>query len=390
MGEAKNMPGLFPMTEPTPPDNVTEWNATGILPYQAIRAMIASREVASIEPILENQIQPASLDLRLGRWAHRVQASFLPGRENTVMEKIQQLDGEPKIDLQDGTVFEKGVVYVVELQENVKLNSQTEGVANPKSSTGRLDVLTRLITDKSTAFDKIEKGYRGALYIEIAPQTFSIIVRKGSRLNQVRFQRGSPTIAASEARKNYDEGQFVRVEGDRLPLLDNMVPVTVDLLGGGPDSVVGYRARKHAPKIDIDKPRHYDPQLYWEPIHGADGRLVLNPDEFYILATREEVGVPPNLAAEMVPFHSSSGEFRVHYAGFFDPGFGWDGRAEGSRAVLEVRSYGVPFTLDHAQIVGWLRYGRMAGKPDRTYGDNIRSNYQRQGVALAKHFLPFS
>jgi dCTP deaminase len=265
------------------------------------------------------------------------------------------------------------------------------GFANPKSSTGRLDVLTRLITDRGTAFDQIERGYEGPLYIEVAPQTFSIVARQGSRLSQLRFQRGNPIIAASELHRLYDEGQLVHSDGARHQIRENLVPVTIDLKGPGPGSVIGYRAKKHTDKIDIDAIGAYDPHDYWERItYHREAALILDPDEFYILATAEEVGVPADLAAEMVPYYTRSGEYRVHYAGFFDPGFGWSGRAGGSRAVLEVRSHEVPFMLEHGQTVAWLRYERMASHPDRVYGAGIKSNYQNQGLALAKHFRPFT
>jgi dCTP deaminase len=368
---------------------------TGVLPYQAIMAMIRAREVAAAPEIDPAQIQPASMDLRLGHHAWRVRASFLPGPNATVMEKVQEMGGYP-LDLLEGAVLERGCVYVVPLLESVRLSGTVTGFANPKSSTGRLDVLTRLITDRGTAFDQIERGYEGPLYVEVAPQTFSIVARQGSRLNQLRFQRGGAGVAASELQRLYDEGQLVRSAGPRPPIRDNLVPVTIDLKGGGPGSVIGYRAKRHTDKIDIDLVGALDPHDYWEPIsYHRDEALILDPDEFYILATAEEVGVPPDLAAEMVPYYTRSGEYRVHYAGFFDPGFGWTsdkgsgGRAGGSRAVLEVRSHEVPFMLEHGQTVAWLRYERMAGQPDRIYGAGIRSNYQNQGLALAKHFRPF-
>ncbi|HVM80576.1 MAG TPA: 2'-deoxycytidine 5'-triphosphate deaminase [Stellaceae bacterium] len=363
---------------------------TGVLPYQAIVAMLRSRELTAVPDIDLNQIQPASMDLRLGRYAYRVRASFLPGPTSTVMDKVNQMDGYPPLDLAEGAVLETGCVYVVELLENVRLPSVVSGFANPKSSTGRLDILTRLIADRSTAFDQIERGYEGKLYVEIAPQTFSVIARQGTRLNQVRFQRGKPVIAGSELQRLYDDGQLVRADGRLQPIRENLVPVTIDLKGSGRGSVIGYRAKKHTHKIDLDKVATYDPHDFWERIEfHSEPALILDPDEFYILATCEEVGVPPELAAEMVPYYTRSGEYRVHYAGFFDPGFGWKGRAQGSRAVLEVRSHEVPFMLEHGQIVGWIRYERMAGQPDRTYGSQIKSHYQDQGLTLAKHFVPF-
>jgi len=310
------------------------------------------------------------------------------------MERVRELDGLPAIDLtnEGGAVLEKGAVYVVELLESVRLTNGLVGIANPKSSTGRLDVLTRLITDRAVAFDRIERGYTGPLYVEVAPLSFSVVVREGSRLNQLRFQRGTPTLAGSEVQRLYQEGQLARADGQLTPLRDKWVPVTVDLLGDSAHAIVGYKAKKNTNKIDVDRPGTYDPRDFWDRIERTNGRLNLDRDDFYILGSREQIGVPPHLAAEMVPYDSSSGEFRVHYAGFFDPGFGWsEGRAGGSRAVLEVRSYGVSFTLEHNQIVGWLNYSPVAsGAPDKIYGSKIGSNYQGQGIALAKHFKPYT
>jgi dCTP deaminase len=368
----------------------------GVLPYQALTAMLRAGEISSAIEIQPAQIQPASLDLRLGRYAYRVRASFLPGLNASVMDRVAQMDGFPPLDLAEGAVLERGCVYVVELLEQVKLPPNVVGLANPKSSTGRLDVLTRLITDRCTVFDQIDRGYAGKLYVEIAPQTFSIVARQGSRLNQVRFQRGASTrgaaVAAGELQRLYDEGQLVNAGPERQLIRDNLVPATIDLKGAGGSNIIGYRAKRNADKIDIDKVAAYQPEIFWEPIpRPSDAALILDPDEFYILATAEEVGVPFDLAAEMVPYYTRSGEYRVHYAGFFDPGFGWrDGRAQGSRAVLEVRSHEVPFMLEHGQIVGWLRYERMAMQPERTYGTGLKSNYQNQGLALAKHFKPFA
>jgi dCTP deaminase len=363
--------------------------ATGILPYQALAQMVRAHDIKGVpHPLEADQIQPASLDLRLGRTAYRVRSSFLPGPNATVMDKVRQLEGYP-IDLADGAVLETGCVYVVPLQEALALPGDIHGIANPKSSTGRLDILTRLITDRSNAFDEIARGYDGPLYLEVAPQTFSVVVRQGTRLNQARFQRLGAALATSPLRDLYARGQLVRPEGslDEGAIKDGLVPVTIDLKGAGPGSLIGYRAKKHTDRIDLEKLGHYDPADFWEPITcHREAAIVLVPDAFYILVTREEVGVPPDYAAEMVPYYTRSGEYRVHYAGFFDPGFGWSGTAGGSKAVLEVRSHDVPFMLEHGQIVGWLRYDRMAARPDRLYGATIKSSYQNQGLALAKQF----
>ena len=362
---------------------------TGVLPSQVLQGLVHSRVISALPDIEPDQIQPASLDLRLGRKAYRVRASFLPGPKTSVMDRIAQLDGLPEIDISDGAVLEKKAVYVVELLETLHLDAETHGGANPKSSTGRLDILTRLITDNATAFDTVEPGYKGKLYLEVAPLSFPIVVRQGVRLSQLRLHRGVGALPQTTVGALYKQGQLIGGAGPLLPLRDgSLVPVTVDLLGTGPGSIVAYRAKSASNKIDVGLVDHYDPRQFWLPLEATDGRLSLDEDAFYILASREDVGVPRQTAAEMVPYDSRAGEFRVHYAGFFDPGFGWvDGKAQGSKAVLEVRSYGVPFTLEHGQTVGWLRYAQVAnGYATTLYGTGVRSNYQGQGLRLAKHF----
>jgi dCTP deaminase len=393
MSDIRSPDNLFPTQDDASQNSAPE--NPGVIAWQGLRDMVRRGEIVSSVPIASEQFQPASLDLRLGRRAWRVRASFLPGPGSTVMERVRQLHEEadvPDIDLAQGAVFEKGIVYVVELLEHVKLANGLVGIANPKSSTGRVDVLVRLITDRATAFDRIERKYEGPLYLEVAPQAFSIVVRQGVRLNQLRFHRGMaglPTTVPGGLQELYSRGQLVKPDGPFLPLRGNLVPLTVDL-GGGDGGVVGYKAKKTTNTINLEKIRHYDPREFWEKISGNDRRLYLDKGDFYILATREEVGVPPHLAAEMVPYDSASGEFRVHYAGFFDPGFGWNECAGGSRAVLEVRSYGVSFMLEHGQTVGWLSYSRLAGgASDRVYGKDIASNYQGQSIALAKYFRPW-
>lgn len=376
---------LFPQ-----PSKSGHRQGTGVLPFQQINTMIREQEIWSTDEIRPDQVQPASLDLRLGKVAHRVRASFLPGPGATVMEKIEQLDAYP-IDLTVGAVLEKGCVYVIPLLESVKFKSGVTGFANPKSSTGRLDILTRLITDKSSAFDKIGRGYSGPLYVEVAPRTFSVVVKTGTRLNQARFRRGSSLIAASELERLHKGGQFVLDENTQGLRDGKLVGVTIDLHGNDRGGLIGFRAKKFTDRIDLAKIGHYDPAEFWEPIYcQRRSPLILDPNDFYILVTREAVQIPPEYAAEMVAYDTSVGEFRVHYAGFFDPGFGW-GPGAASRAVLEVRSHEVPFMLDDGQTVGWLQYEKMADRPDRLYGAaNIQSNYQGQGLALAKQFRAFT
>jgi len=359
--------------------------ATGILPYQQLKNMLRDGEMRAEVPLEAGQIQPASLDLRLGAVAWRVRASFLPGPASTVIERVRELDGYP-IDLANGAVLERGCVYVVPLLESLQLSGSCAGFANPKSSTGRLDVLTRLICDRGESFDQVDRHYSGPLYVELAPRTFSIVVRTGSRLNQLRFRRGSPLLAAGDLDHLFSQGALVAIDEGRTVRRDKEVGVTVDLHGRGEGARIGWRARKHTDRIDVDRVGGYEALDFWEPIVNRGGApMILDPDEFYILATRESVRVPPDFAAEMVAYDTSVGEFRVHYAGFFDPGFGW-GEAVESKAVLEVRSHEVPFMLEHGQTIGWLRYERMAGRPDLLYGSGLKSNYQGQALALAKQF----
>ena len=363
---------------------------TGVYPSQALERLAQTRVISSIKPIEPDQFQPASLDLRLGKRAYRIDASFLPGPDKAVMDRAAQL-GFREIDLTDGALLEKKAVYLVELQEALALPQDLYGVANPKSSTGRLDILTRLISDYASEFDRVAEGYKGQLYLEVAPLSFGVFARQGDRLNQLRIQRGRDTSVPQHRMRELYAGGCLAGGVAKLASLrnDELVPVTVDLRGTGKGALIAYKAKAATGVIDLRKIDAYDPQLFWQPRYADDGHLSLEENAFYILATREDVGVPNHLAAEMVPYDSRSGEFRVHYAGFFDPGFGVvDGQASGSKAVLEVRSHGVPFTLEHGQIVGWLKYAPIANSvaPAKLYGSGVRSNYQGQGLKLAKQF----
>ncbi len=376
---------------------------TGILPSQKIKEMLGNGEIKTVlAKIDDDQVQPASIDLRLGDYAYPVDTSFLPGKGVKVLDKLKQLDdrfADFRIDLKDGAVLEKGRVYVIPLMEAINLKSDVAAFANPKSSTGRLDVLTRLIADGAASFDQVGEGYKGELFIEVAPRSFSVVVKTGTRFNQLRFRRtrgeGAKPIAASEWKKLLDEGQIVDSsdhEANARSIRTGMLPFTVDLEGSGKEGeIIGYRAKKHTRRIDLER-RDYDPLDFWEPIRfHKTSSLILDPDEFYILMTKEAIAVPPEYAAEMLPYDTRAGEFRVHYAGFFDPGFGWNAalnKAGSSRGVLEVRSHEVPFLLEHGQTVGWLRYERMAARPELLYGQDINSNYQGQSLKLAKQFRP--
>lgn len=362
---------------------------TGLLPVQALKALVREKEIAATQEIAPDQFQPASLDLRLGRVAYRVRASFLPGPHHTVEEKLRVV-AMHELDLSAGEVLERGCVYLVPLMERLALTSRMSAVANPKSSTGRLDVFTRLITDYASEYDRVAAGYKGPLYAEIAPRTFSILVRPGTRLSQLRVRRGSP-LASDRALKALHQQAPLVHGGDGAPDIKEGIAVTIDLAGERQGGLIGFKARKHADLIDADAVGRYDPLDFWEPLYRRrDPWIILDPDEFYIMVSREAVTVPPNAAAEMVPFNPWVGEFRAHYAGFFDPGFGYaEAGGAGSRAVLEIRSREVPFVMEHGQTVARLIYERLTARPERLYGAGIGSNYQAQGLKLSKQFKPF-
>lgn len=354
----------------------------GILPDSAIRKMIAERAIGLKQPAAETQVQPASLDLRLGAKATRVRASFLPGPGFSVSEKLSQL-ALHEFDLSEGAVLETGCVYIVPLLESLALPNDIAASANPKSSTGRLDVFTRVITDNARAFDKMAEGYGGPLYLEVSPRTFPILVRTGSRLSQIRFRRGGSAL---------DDAALSRLHAEEIlasgtPRFIDGLALSIDL-EGDEEGLVGYRAKRYTGVIDVDKVGAYDVADFWEPIHRRErAEIVLDPAQFYILVSAEAVHVPALYAAEMVPFDPLVGEFRVHYAGFFDPGFGHGpAGGRGSRAVLEVRSHEVPFILEHGQTIGRLVYEKMASPPAALYGSALGSNYQAQRLKLSKHF----
>ncbi|WP_026942466.1 2'-deoxycytidine 5'-triphosphate deaminase [Hellea balneolensis] len=335
----------------------------GILPQQTIETLIKDGSIIA-PPISEDgqptQLQPASLDLRLGHKAYRLRASFLPGEGRTVKDCLPDVHMH-EIDLRAGAVLETGCVYLVPLQEALNLPQELSAAANPKSSTGRLDVFTRVICDGAHSFDAVDAGYEGPLYVEIAPRTFSVLVRPGDRLVQMRFRKGSVNEL-------------------------NTQTVSIDLEGFDKEGVVGWRARRHAGLVDVSAVGGHAARDYWQPLYAEKKQLILDPDEFYILASKEAVSIPQNQAAEMAPIAPEIGEFRAHYAGFFDPGFGMAAAGgEGSRAVLEVRGRDVPFLLRHGQPVAKLVFEAMSEIPASLYGEK-GSHYQAQSLRLSKHF----
>ncbi|TVQ33047.1 MAG: 2'-deoxycytidine 5'-triphosphate deaminase [Geminicoccaceae bacterium] len=353
-------------------------NARGILPAHALEAAFRCGWLQGAAPEA-GQVQPASLDLRLGGVAYRLPFSFLPGRRQSVAQAVER-HAMHRLSLDAAAVLERGCVYLVPLEEAVALPPHVSASANPKSSTGRLDVFARVITDRATEFDRIPPGYKGPLWVELSPRTFSIKVRRGSRLVQLRLRLGDAAFALEELAALNLETPLAR---PAAALRDGLVAFHVDTLGDGVGPIA-YRARKHAGLVDVDAPKAHAAAAFWEEIRPRPGGgLVLDPDDFYILASKERVVVPPAAAAEMVAYDTLVGEFRVHYAGFFDPGFGW---TDGTRAVLEVRSHEVPFLLDDGQLVGHLKYERMAARPARLYGEGLGSHYARQDLTLSKHF----
>ncbi len=358
--------------------------ATGIFSQRMIAELNANGAINASKPFDDDQIQPASLDLRLSDKAFRVRASFLPGPQSSVDARINELKLH-EIDLSSGAVLERGCVYIVPLMESLKLPDGVSATTNPKSSTGRLDIFTRVITDQGRAFDTVPAGYEGQLYLEVSPRTFPVLVRQGSRLSQIRFREGDTRLTVQEHQALHAKETLVF---DENAPVDNGVALSIDLKGGDRGGLIGYRSKRHTAVVDVDKKAALDILDYWEPLYDrGTGELILDPDEFYILVSREAVHVPPDYAAEMVPFDPLVGEFRVHYAGFFDPGFGNAGAAgAGSRAVLEVRSREVPFLVEHGQTIGRLIYERMAERPDNLYGADLGSNYQGQHLKLSKHF----
>lgn len=364
-------------------NTMAEW-PTGIYSARLIGELHQKGAISISVPFDNDQVQPASLDLRLGKTAYRVRSSFLPGPDMKVAEGIDKLKLH-EIDLSGGAVLERGCVYIVPLQEELNLPDEVSAAANPKSSTGRLDIFTRVICDNARGFDQVHAGYDGPLYLEVSPRTFPVLVRTGSRLSQMRFRSGETRLSVDEHKALHTAETLVfGANGD----IGEGVSLSIDLAGEGRDGLIGYRSKRHTAVVDVDKKAALDVGDFWDPLYSrADEGLILDPDEFYILVSRESVHVPPDFAAEMVPFDPLVGEFRVHYAGFFDPGFGHAAAGgTGSRAVLEVRSHEVPFLLGHGQTIGRLIYERMAERPELLYGSGLGSNYQAQTLKLSKHF----
>jgi dCTP deaminase len=388
----------------------------GILPVQKLKLLVEAGIISSDKdhPIEENQFQPNSIDLRLGKKAYRVRSSFLPENE-TVQQKIDKLH-QYSFSIEDGAVLEPNCVYIIPLLEElhlpaahyssqkklfngngadgeVKLISEENlaAKANPKSTTGRLDIFTRVITDYSHRFEEIEPGFRGKLYLEVVPKSFPVKVRTGHRLNQLRLRHGHPVLSDQDLLRVHSSDPLLFNESGN-PLDLNELKVNRGLflsvnLKGDQDDILGYKAKNHRDLIDLDNVNHYSVSDFWEPIRaGNDDHLILEPEAFYIFASRERCRIPTHLAAEMIAYDTGSGELRTHYAGFFDSGFGGSAQDGGARAVLEVRSHDVPFLIEHGQTFCSMIFEPNSEIPEFVYGTDIKSNYQGQGLKLGKHF----
>lgn len=375
----------------------------GILPYQDIKQLIAAGAIAASPGVEDRQIQPASLDLRLGRKAYRLISSFLP-ELSPISSRLDVLDFYQsdlvmyEMDLTDGAILEKGHVYLVPLLENLKLPKTLRARANPKSTTGRLDVFTRVVTDLNAGFDEIRAGYHGPLFLEVVPRSFAVKVRTGQSLNQIRFVRGEATVSDASLKTLHSKSPLLyhnsaprKALGQREFRAERGLFLRIDLKGDDrTDSrIIGYRAKKNSHVIDLAKVGHYSAADFWEPLyrHRHDS-LLLEPEEFYILASKERIRVPAGYAAEMVAYEAACGELRTHYAGFFDPGFGYGAKGEikGTQVVLEVRPHDVPFLIHDGQTFFKVVYDRMLDVPSQLYGTTLGSSYQGQALTLSKHF----
>lgn len=387
----------------------------GILPVQKLKILVNAGIISGADgfPIEENQFQPNSIDLRLGTKAYRVRSSFLP-EDETVQEKIEKLH-QYTFSIEDGAVLEPNCVYIIPLLEEVRLphshysaqknlfntNGSDElrlyseenltAKANPKSTTGRLDIFTRVITDRSHRFEEIEPGYHGKLYLEVVPKSFPIRVRTGHRLNQLRIRHGHTVLSDQDILRIHGSDPLL-FDGDGEPLSLSSIKVNNGLfmsvnLRADEDDILGYKAKKHRDLIDLDNINHYEIADFWEPIIARDDEhLILEPEAFYIFASKERCRIPKHLAAEMIAYDTGSGELRTHYAGFFDSGFGGSVSDKGARAVLEVRSHDVPFLIEHGQTFCSMKFEPNTETPEFIYGTDIKSNYQGQGLKLGKHF----
>ncbi|HXI10696.1 MAG TPA: 2'-deoxycytidine 5'-triphosphate deaminase [Thermodesulfobacteriota bacterium] len=372
----------------------------GVLSCQSLKKAISKKHIFSgSAPVDEDQVQPASLDLRLGNTAYRLVSSFLPQADDSIEEMLYAPDAYGtglvmyKTDISGGGILEKGHVYLIPLMEELALPKDVSGRANPKSTTGRLDIFARVLTDRNPRFDDVAAGYKGKLFLEVMPRSFTIKVREGLSLVQLRLMNGDCALTDTrlktlnrECRLLFNGDEHLSPEQTRI---SNGLFMSVDLSGDLDTGILGYKSKKNSHVVDLTKKNHYNIPDFWEPIQrNSKGTLILEPEEFYILSSKERIRIPTRYAAEMVAFEAGSGELRTHYAGFFDPGFGYGkkGEVKGTKAVLEVRAHDVPFMIADGQTFCKLFFERMAEVPEKVYGPKIGSSYQYQGITLSKQF----
>jgi dCTP deaminase len=369
----------------------------GYLPCQLIEQVHRQGMIRSQETILASQIQPVSMDLRLGPKAYRIQCSFLPENEpvETKLKEVSLYD----FDITDGGILEKNAIYLIPLMEELSLPSSLWGLANPKSSTGRLDMFTRVIVDGGHRFDEIPLGYKGKLYLEIISRSFPVKIHAGLSLNQLRLANvSSQSLDKKKLVLKYRNNPILfDRSGFSIPVdevkVEEGIYVSVDVSGDQPDSIIAYKAKTNSTVIDLSKTKYYKAEEFWEPIYrNKKNWLILEPESFYIMMSKERVCIWPDWLAEMVAYEPNSGELRTHYAGFFDSGFGWNGTDDlinqGTRAVMEVRPHDVPFMVEDGQTFCRLKFEKVVERPEKLYGLSLNSNYHSQGLALSKYFNP--
>ncbi len=362
----------------------------GTLPDEGIAALIEAEAIASGSGIDGTQVQPASLDLSLGEAAWWMPGSVLPLPGEPV-EALLERFARCRLDLSRPEVFVRGQVYVVRLDERLALPEGLAAYANGKSSIGRIDVQTRVLTDENPRYDKVPPGYRGPLYLEVIPKSFDIRVRAKDRLNQAIFYRDRRRLGAAALAEVHGRCPLVRAPGEGLAGFrrNSGLLLTLDL----EQPVVGWVAKRSLEPIDLAQVHFHDPSEYFDPIpKPRRGALFLSREAFYIFSTHERVVVPPELAAEMLPYDTSAGEFRAHYAGFFDPGFGWGAAGElgGTPAVLEVRPYEDDLLVRHRQPVCKMAFEQLTAAPRQLYGQGQSHYAEQRGPRLSKYFEEIS
>ena len=353
----------------------------GSLTFDDYKKLIKDKEIET-KDFNQSRVQPSSMDLTLSNECYELRYSFLSPK-GKIRNKLKTLSIK-RYDLTNGLVFKKNHTYLVRLNEKLNLNSPIKGKCNPKSSTGRLDIFCRVILDYTDEYEKVPYGYSGDIFLEVTTRAFDIFLTKGDSLNQMRLTNiSNDFIRDEDLRKFHNNEAIIFDQNDYLlkPNISSGLKISVDL--SSKDQIIAYKAKKKSPKLIFSKKHIHDPRKYWEFIKKDNGNLTIFPNEFFILKSKQKIRIPKTMAAEMVPYDTSIGDFRVHYAGFFDPGFG---DRNGSYAVLEVKTHEVPFNIEDGQYIARLIFENLNKNTDFTYGSKINSNYQNQELALSKHF----